>query len=62
MSITAFSVLACLIAEQGLQPTRVGTLALGLAAADDVLAWCMLAVPLAAAHKGPLRVVQAGSA
>ncbi|MFJ3671276.1 cation:proton antiporter [Streptomyces sp. NPDC090106] len=47
MSITAFPVLARLIAEQGLQSTRAGTLALGLAAADDVLAWCMLAVVVA---------------
>ncbi|GGX93646.1 cation:proton antiporter [Streptomyces fructofermentans] len=47
MSITAFPVLARIIAEHGLQPTRVGTLALGLAAADDVLAWCMLAVVVA---------------
>lgn len=47
MSITAFPVLARIIAEQGLQSTRAGTLALGLAAADDVLAWCMLAVVVA---------------
>ncbi|WP_329543396.1 cation:proton antiporter [Streptomyces sp. NBC_01356] len=47
MSITAFPVLARIIAEQGLQSTRTGTLALGLAAADDLLAWCMLAVVVA---------------
>lgn len=49
MSITAFPVLARIITEHGLQFTRAGTLALGLAAADDVLAWCMLAVVVALA-------------
>ena len=47
MSITAFPVLARIIAEQSLQSTRAGMLALGLAAADDLLAWCMLAVIVA---------------
>ncbi|MFC8448781.1 cation:proton antiporter [Kitasatospora sp. NPDC057223] len=47
MSITAFPVLARIIAEQNLQSTRAGMLALGLAAADDLLAWCMLAVVVA---------------
>ena len=47
MSITAFPVLARIIAEHGLQSTRTGMLALGLAAADDLLAWCMLAVVVA---------------
>jgi Kef-type K+ transport system membrane component KefB len=47
MSITAFPVLARIIAEHSLQTTRTGTLALGLAAADDLLVWCMLAVVVA---------------
>ncbi|KRV50637.1 sodium:proton exchanger [Wenjunlia vitaminophila] len=47
MSITAFPVLARIISDQRLQFSRVGTLALALAAADDVLAWCMLAFVVA---------------
>ncbi|KKD02005.1 cation:proton antiporter, partial [Streptomyces sp. WM6386] len=45
--ITAFPVLTRIIAKQGLQKTRAATLALGLGDADDVLAWCMLAVVVA---------------
>ncbi|MHC0431229.1 cation:proton antiporter domain-containing protein [Streptomyces sp. O3] len=52
MSITAFPVLARIIAEHRLQYTRVGALALCLAAADDVLAWCLLAVVVALAAAG----------
>lgn len=47
MSITAFPVLARIVADQGLQFSRPGALALALAAADDVLAWCMLALVVA---------------
>ncbi|QMU71374.1 cation:proton antiporter [Streptacidiphilus sp. P02-A3a] len=47
MSITAFPVLARIVAEHGLQRSPLGTLALGLAAMDDLLAWCMLAVVVA---------------
>ncbi|MDH2427307.1 cation:proton antiporter [Sphaerisporangium sp. TRM90804] len=47
MSVTAFPVLARIIAEHRLQDSRVGTLALALAAADDVLAWSVLAVVVA---------------
>lgn len=47
MSITAFPVLARIIVDQRLHLSRVGTLALALAAADDVLAWCMLAFVVA---------------
>lgn len=49
MSITAFPVLARIIADHRMQTSRIGTLALSLAAADDVLAWCMLAVVVALA-------------
>ncbi|GGO95520.1 cation:proton antiporter domain-containing protein [Wenjunlia tyrosinilytica] len=52
MSITAFPVLARIIVDQRLQLSRVGTLALALAAADDVLAWCMLAVVVALVTAG----------
>ncbi|WP_256107414.1 cation:proton antiporter [Streptomyces sp. ODS05-4] len=47
MSISAFPVLARIISEKGLNRSRAGALALTLAAADDVLAWCFLAVVVA---------------
>jgi Kef-type K+ transport system membrane component KefB len=52
MSITAFPVLARIIADRRMQTTRMGTLALTLAAADDALAWCMLAVVVALTTSG----------
>ncbi|MEO8588844.1 MAG: cation:proton antiporter [Flavobacteriales bacterium] len=54
MSITAFPVLARVLQERGLSRTRLGTLALTCAAADDVTAWCILAAVIA--------IVKAGSA
>lgn len=44
MSITAFPVLARILTDRGLQNTYLGTVAIGCAAADDVTAWCLLAV------------------
>jgi Kef-type K+ transport system membrane component KefB len=44
MAITAFPVLARILADHGISATRVGTLSLASAAVGDVLAWCMLAV------------------
>jgi Kef-type K+ transport system membrane component KefB len=44
MSVTAFPVLARMIAEWGLLKTRLGALAVASAAVDDVTAWCILAV------------------
>jgi Kef-type K+ transport system membrane component KefB len=43
MSITAFPVLARIVTDRGLNNTRLGTVALACAAADDVSAWCLLA-------------------
>ena len=43
MSITAFPVLARIMAERRLMHTRVGAIAIACAAVDDVSAWCMLA-------------------
>ena len=43
MSVTAFPVLARIIADFALQRTPVGTLALSAAAVGDVIAWCLLA-------------------
>lgn len=43
MSITAFPVLARILAERRLTHTRIGAIALAGAAIDDALAWCLLA-------------------
>ncbi|MDB5307280.1 MAG: nhaS3 1 [Gemmataceae bacterium] len=43
LSVTAFPVLARILADRGLDKTEVGVVALGCAAADDVTAWCLLA-------------------
>src|SRR5829696_1056381 len=49
MSVTAFPVLARILADRGLSGTRVGALALSSAAAGDVAAWSLLAVVLSMA-------------
>lgn len=43
MSVTAFPVLARIVAERNLQKTDEGAMAIAAAAVDDVLAWTMLA-------------------
>ena len=52
MSITAFPVLARILADRGLHRTRPGGLALAAASVDDVLAWALLAVVIAVAGAG----------
>ncbi|SDC94071.1 Kef-type K+ transport system, membrane component KefB [Geodermatophilus telluris] len=47
MSITAFPVLARILAERQMHRIPTGVLALACAAVDDVLAWCLLAVVVA---------------
>jgi Kef-type K+ transport system membrane component KefB/nucleotide-binding universal stress UspA family protein len=54
MSITAFPVLARIVIENNLQGTRLGTLALTCAAVDDITAWCLLAVAIAATRSNSL--------
>ncbi|RAJ04275.1 Kef-type K+ transport system membrane component KefB [Chitinophaga skermanii] len=49
MSVTAFPVLARIVQERKLTGTPLGTLAITCAAADDVTAWCILAVVVAIA-------------
>jgi Kef-type K+ transport system membrane component KefB len=44
MAITAFPVLARILSDRNLDKTEIGTIALGCAAADDVSAWCLLAL------------------
>jgi Kef-type K+ transport system membrane component KefB len=50
MSITAFPVLARIIAERGLTGTDLGNTAIACAAIDDVTAWCLLTIVLAVAR------------
>jgi Kef-type K+ transport system membrane component KefB len=58
MSITAFPVLARILAEQRLMRTRIGSVAIACAAVGDVTAWCILAFVAAIARAeelgGPL--------
>jgi Kef-type K+ transport system membrane component KefB len=54
MSITAFPVLARILRERAMANTRLGGLALTCAAADDVIAWCVLAVVTAIIKAGGL--------
>jgi K+:H+ antiporter len=48
MSITAFPVLARIVADRGLTSTKLGSVALACAASDDATAWCLLAVVVGA--------------
>lgn len=53
MSITAFPMLARIIYEAGIARTSMGTLALGAAAFDDGIAWCLLAIVLSSVKGDP---------
>ncbi len=50
MAITAFPVLARLLAEKNMLGTKIGMLAMTCAAVDDVVAWCLLALVIAIIH------------
>ncbi|MBX2979583.1 MAG: cation:proton antiporter [Flavobacteriales bacterium] len=52
MSITAFPVLARIVQERGLHRTRLGTVVITCAAADDITAWCLLAAVIAIVKAG----------
>ncbi len=52
MSITAFPVLARVIQERDLTRTKLGSIAITCAAADDVTAWCILAAVIAIVKAG----------
>jgi len=60
MSITAFPVLARILAERRLQQSAVGAITIACAAVDDVSAWCILAVvvALARAEAGTIPLVR----
>lgn len=60
MAITAFPVLARILTDRGLDKTDLGGIALGCAAADDVTAWCLLALVVGVAQAelgGAVRVI-----
>ena len=52
MSITAFPVLARIVQERGIHKTRLGTIVITCAAADDITAWCLLAAVIAIVKAG----------
>ncbi|RZJ30759.1 MAG: cation/H(+) antiporter [Flavobacterium sp.] len=52
MSITAFPVLARIVQERGIQRTKLGTIVITCAAADDITAWCILATVIAIVKAG----------
>ena len=54
MSITAFPVLARIIQERGINKTRLGTIVITCAAADDITAWCILVAVIAIVKAGSL--------
>jgi Kef-type K+ transport system membrane component KefB/nucleotide-binding universal stress UspA family protein len=66
MSITAFPVLARILAERNLMHSNVGALTIACAAIDDVTAWSILAVVIAIVRSDaatmPLWLTLAGSA
>ncbi len=50
MSITAFPVLARILADRHMTRTKLGALALTCAAVDDITAWCLLAFVVGVVH------------
>jgi Kef-type K+ transport system membrane component KefB len=53
LSVTAFPVLARIVAERKLDKSPMGTMALTCAAADDIAAWCMLSIVVSFARSRP---------
>lgn len=56
MSITAFPVLARILADRNMLGSRVGMLAIACAAVDDVTGWCILAYVLIRTQGGSMPV------
>lgn len=52
MSVTAFPVLARIVQERGIHKTRIGTIVITCAAADDITAWSLLAAIIAIVKAG----------
>jgi len=55
MSITAFPVLARILAERRLLKTKIGAITITCAAVDDVTAWCLLAFVVSIAKSSDLK-------
>lgn len=53
LAVTAFPVLARILSDCGLEKTPLGIVALGCAAADDLTAWCLLALVIGLAQSAP---------
>jgi Kef-type K+ transport system membrane component KefB len=54
MSITAFPVLARIVQERGMSKTKLGSIVITCAAADDISAWCILAAVIAIVKAGTI--------
>ncbi len=54
VSITAFPVLARIVQERGITKTKLGSIVITCAAADDITAWCLLAAVIAIVKAGSL--------
>lgn len=54
MSITAFPVLARIVQERELTKTKLGSIVITCAAADDITAWCILAAVIAIVKAGSI--------
>jgi Kef-type K+ transport system membrane component KefB len=52
VSITAFPVLSRIVQERGINKTKLGTIVITCAAADDITAWSLLAAVIALAKAG----------
>jgi Kef-type K+ transport system membrane component KefB len=57
MSVTAFPVLARILAERDMTTTQLGTIALACAAVDDVTSWCLLAFLVGTVRSAPGEVL-----
>ncbi|UGT66434.1 cation:proton antiporter [Nocardia gipuzkoensis] len=53
VAVTAFPILAWIVYDSGLMNTRLGTMAMAVAAVDDLCAWVLLAVVVATAKDSP---------
>ena len=57
MSITAFPVLARILTERGMLNSRAGSIAISCAVVNDVAAWCLVALLMAASASAWLLVI-----
>ena len=57
MSVTAFPVLARILADRNMHKSGLGALTLACAAVDDVTAWCLLALVVGVARSDPGHVL-----